>query len=142
MDADENAATHRDATIKLALEMTYAKPDDKRALGTSVNAQYGLALNVTSSGYLEDQIVIAQSGRYKYCAFGFKPQKSDWSAEPLIRLTFSGSAWVFCEIAVSASIRAATRAPVTAIARHFEGSHPKPIFSTRFLRALITIKAM
>ncbi len=31
MDAYQYAATHRDATIKLAREMTHAKPDDKRA---------------------------------------------------------------------------------------------------------------
>ena len=31
MDAYKYAATHRDETIKLAHEMTHAKPDDKRA---------------------------------------------------------------------------------------------------------------
>ena len=31
MDAYKYAATHRDETIKLAREMTHAKPDDKRA---------------------------------------------------------------------------------------------------------------
>ena len=31
MDAYKYAATHRDETVKLAHEMTHAKPDDKRA---------------------------------------------------------------------------------------------------------------